>query len=485
MRGCFVLVFQRIIGLMSLFTGKLTYIVSFYFVGLFFLDICTMQCFIHPEVIDKYPKYLTYRGLVNELGKSFDPCNGEACVKDALYANRCNDEGVCESRSRNLNYFTDYVDAMFTKYLTIKIGMLSHVCFTFLSVLMLYRGGLLIAAGNKGMALMFSSFVFCWPNILFLNGVLYRSGKILSVFYIAVLFYQFVNIMKIRPTRIRVLPALILSCLFVLADEMAVAATGLFVLILVINNKYKTAAIFSIVLLWYFLFRFLVEPFLAFKLNHIRLTLHGGYTDFRTFFQIDFDVLTSVWTAFLNQFLFMLGKSSYLGNNMFRLAGLACVGGIVVLCWQRFGAWPTMSKPLPTALVHPVSTIFTIFLYWTGICYLMALRHPPIVSISAYGGSYYFLPTMALFYVVFVFIVLSHWRPDNRSQLLAICALFLFATGNFVNARLDRQSLNNQVMGSDWTETSSRIIELIQKKEVTDDQVLYLKHKKFIDCYLY
>ena len=86
-------------------------------IALSVMRVVTSPFIIHPEVIDRYPKYFqVYEkdGLIlGGVKMAFDSCNGEACVPDRLTANLCTNPKVCESRSRNFNYLVDYIDAIF------------------------------------------------------------------------------------------------------------------------------------------------------------------------------------------------------------------------------------------------------------------------------------------------------------------------------------------------------------------------------------
>jgi hypothetical protein len=279
-------------------SGFLYVVFAFYFVVLFSIDNITTPTFIHPEVIDKYPGYLNFKGYTHELGKPFDANNGEACVPQPIYANKCESKTTAESRTRNLNYFFDYIDAQFTKVINLKIGSITHFATAFLCVFFIYLALLVLTKNNYAIALFFSTAFLCLPHILLLNNTLYRSGKILTCLLISVLFYIYTRIRSEAPlTNSSLILSLIASGLLILSDEQAIIVFMIFMLLVFLKRKFSLLTIYSSIILWYLIFRFLIEPFLAKHLNGLMLVRSGTFADPRTFFNLDLSVLGSTFIA--------------------------------------------------------------------------------------------------------------------------------------------------------------------------------------------
>ncbi|OQC43762.1 MAG: hypothetical protein BWX59_02300 [Bacteroidetes bacterium ADurb.Bin028] len=454
----------------------LCYLISFVFLFLFLFDVSSTKCFIHPEVIDKYPKYLHHSTIKNEIGKIFDVNNGEACVKDSIYSgNLCKEDSIGISRTRNFNYFIDYLDAMFTKYVTIKYGMISHYFFSLLTVVFIFWG---MRTSNHpiSFSVLAASFILCLSPILSMNGILYRSGKIITVSLIALLYLFFEKSLKERrPSPLFSILFLGLSCLFILADEMAVAIIVICWLIFFFNTK-KISATLTLPIVWYVFFRIFIEPFLAHYLNDVHIMMSGGYNDFSTFWKIDFEFMLKTFKAICANVFYSMGSANHMGSISSSVISIFLLGCLITTIRLK-----AKSEPLR----YTKQTFYVLFIYsliivsWVLVTYLMALRHPYIIQPPSYGAGYYFMVLVILFYLLIVFL-LNHIEYNKYIFLLILLSIGL---GNYYNHRVTRQAMISSVMGAEWVITQKKIQKYIRRRSVNVNDSVYVLHKKYIDSY--
>jgi hypothetical protein len=171
----------------------------------------------------------------------------------------------------------------------------------------------------------------------------------------------------------------------------------------------------------------------------------------------------------------IFGTANYLGSVIFgyinAVVGLAIFMSIIYL--NRHEIWEKKSQFSKSILI-----ITGMILYWTFVVYLMALRHPFIISEVGRIGEYYFLPSVILAYsiVLFVIIRLKH------NEFLIVTVLLVAATGNFYNTRQTRSAILSQVLGADWVEVSGFLRESIATQKTSRNQI-YLKYQKVLDSY--
>lgn len=451
---------------------------SAYFISLFLIDTATTEVFMHPEVVDKYPGYLTHKGPYYELGKPFDVRTGEACPVGALYNPPPPAVGPIGARTRNLNYFFDYLDALFTRHVTMRFGMISQFVFALLTALFFYLGLRNLPGVRLPTALLLSSFVLCLPQILFDNGILYRSGKILTSFFAAFLFWLLARITAGKEMSKGLLAGTAFcACLLTQSDEMAVALLLLFLLLLLFYKRYRLALVYSSALGWYLAFRFVLEPALSLHFHGIRISLFGGYSDPSAFGEASRDVLAKTLAALSYQARSVLGTANYLGDRRFELAAAALLCIFLLSLYLRNRKEPSAAGVKKTL---PGAGIFAALLaLWTGVVYLMALRHPFIVEAPVYGGGYYFMVTIVFFYALALWALAR--LKFNEGLLAAL--LLVAATGNLVNTRAARSRFASECLDDEWMKAQRTMQGFITARNFPPDDPVYLKHKKFLDCY--
>lgn len=448
-------------------------IMSLLFFTLFLYDVRTTRSFIHPEVTDKYPKYLSQSTIKKEIGKIFDINNGEAAVKDGNYG-KIDDESKAVSRSRNFNYFVDYLDALFTKYVSIRHGMVSHLFFTFLTVFFVFCG-MRELNNSISFSLVTSCFIFCLSPILSMNGVIYRSGKIITTALVALLFYFFSKTKKNKnPNNLYMVMVSLLCCMFILADEMAVAFVVLCWIIKTIMDK-KLSITLTIPLIWYVCFRFFFEPALALYFNNVTIIMNGGYSDFKTFLVLDIKAFIGTIESIFANLFFTIGAANYLGSITIAVIAIFLIG--FFLAGIRFKKHTEDNIATPKYLILLI--LLGILASWVFITYLMALRHPFIIQPPSYGAGYYYMVLTVLFYVIFLYSLSI--ITFNKYVLLLI--LLFAGIGNFTNYRYTRPMILSSVMGPQWVDDQEKIQKYITEKSIDLDDPVYIKHRKFIESY--
>jgi hypothetical protein len=489
---------------------------SMYFVALFSVDIVTTKVFIHPEVIDKYPGYLRFTGYMHELGKSFDPSNGEACVPLPLYANKCESKATAVSRTRNLNYFFDYVDAKFSRSITFRVGSVTHLISSIGCVFFIFLALLILNKNKFAIALFLSTSFLGLPQLLSLNNLLYRSGKILTCLFISILFYIYVKIRSESHLSKKFITAsLIAASLLILSDEQAIICFVIFMVLLFLKNKFNLLLIYSSIILWYAGFRFIIEPFVANYLNEITILRSGTYADPRTFIQFDLSVLGSVLIASGYQVLMSLGTANFLGSWWPSIA-VTCIITLMVLIFLKSQV-PTSESRLTLARYRKIGLF--VMTTWLLAIYLMALRHGFIVKPPLFGDGYYFLVVATFFFCILVAclsqishtigLIITFVTINTRNSLISDMTkdavrprelkltislqkivgilVVVIVTSNFINTRMTRDLIRERVMGREWVATQLTIQEIIATQK--HDQYysiyepIYLTHKHFIDSY--
>lgn len=460
---------------------------------------------IQPEVIDRYPKYFAaydqYGLISGGIKMAFDACNGEACVPDAITANLCPNPNLCVSRTRNFNYFTDYLDAIFFKEVTTKLGMVSNVIGSILVFVFTFFG---LRAYRKEMSslrlVILSSSVLFLSQILSMENILYRSGKILTVVYISWLFYLFYKT-KERNKGFGVfgnIAIVIASCALLLSDEMAVFVTSMCFLFVFyrqlqaryfIENSnpqtliYRNATIFTGgLLLFYVIFRVLLEPFISDILNGI--SIERGvqtYSNFSNFLVLDF----KTFQASINAIFFNIVDSVSPANNFasqpwFWSGALIISAGITHsvfrIQWRNFSYRPNKLKIACLILFVTILLIganfslrnydvpntsviasilfllgtfgiylfiqsdnffnesFLLFLLWVSCLYLMGLRHSFIFSPAGFKATYYFLPTIYLFFLWVAIGLTKNNLLSTFTGTFILTGMIFFNIGNFLYA---------------------------------------------------
>jgi len=451
---------------------------SAYFISLFVIDAVHTEVFIHPEVIDKYPGYLTHKGLYSELGKPFDVRTGEACPPDALYNPPPPRVGPIGARTRNLNYLFDYLDALFTRHVTLGFGMITQPVFALLTALFFYLGLRNLPGLRLPTALMLAAFVLCLPQILFDNGILYRSGKILTSFFAAFLFWLLARITAGKEMSKALLAGTALcACLLTQADEMAVVLLFLFLLLLLFYKRYRLALVYSSAAGWYLAFRFFLEPALSLHFHGVKILLFGGYSDPSAFGEANRDILAKTLAALAYQVRSVLGTANFLGDRRYELAAAALLCAFLLSLYLRNREAPRAAGIKGTLFGAGLFSVLIAF--WTGVVYLMALRHPFIVEGPVYGGGYYFMVTAVFFYTLALWGIAR--LKFNEGLLAAL--LLVAATGNFANTRAARGWFASDCFGDEWLKAQRTMQEFITKQNFPPDDPVYLKHKKFLDCY--
>jgi len=492
-----------------------------YFVLLFSIDNVTTRTFIHPEVIDKYPGYLKFTGYAHEIGKPFDPNNGEACVPQPLYANKCDSKTIAGSRTRNLNYFFDYLDAQFSKSVNFKYGSITHLIASFGCVVFVFLALLLLTKNNYCAALFFSTSFLCLPQLLALNSTLYRSGKILTCLFLSLLFYIYIKIRSDVPLSINTIAlSFIASSLLILSDEQAIIIFLIFMALILLKRKFNLLLIYSLIIVWYFIFRFLIEPFMASHLNGITILRTGTYADPTTFLKFDLSILGSTLSASGYQIFMSLGATNFIGCLLTSIV-VTCLIVLMVFLFVKPNEWCDETRK---KFFHYVRMISFLSLIWLLTIYLMALRHDFIVRPPLFGGGYYFVVSATFFYFITVaglvqispslalitpFIAVSTSKRLNTEvskdlirnwavraeglilevsvQKIIIILVVLMVSSNFINTRQTREQIREGVMGRDWLAQQLQIQEIIttqkQDNEYSIYEPIYLKHKYFIDSY--
>jgi hypothetical protein len=468
--------------------SRIIFVVTSFFLILFLTDTFLSKTFIHPENIDKYPKAISFSGYLNEMGKSFDVNNGEACVLKPLYANLCDPPNIAVSRTRNLNYFFDYVDAQFTKHFTFRLGSITQLIFALSSSVLIYLALLNINNVSTGMAALYAAFYLCLPQVLSLNALLYRSGKILTCFLVSYLFYLITSALRQRDLEYKIhrskwisLLHLIAISLLILSDEMAVVLVALFVFILLWFKESKLSLVYGLSLIWYLLFRFYLEPILVNFFVDGKVILFGGWNDPGTFIALNWPTLLGACKAIMNQISYVFGRGNHIGTLAYTIAVLAILFTYFFL---------TLSRRSPGKILIDLKTkvyfqfnltiLYCILLVvWVVVVYLMALRHDHIIKPPYYGGGYYFIVTICLFYVMFINVLVR----IQVNKPLVIIILFIIGSGNFINIRETRLATVEAVMGADWVRTQSKLQELIKNRDCDSSESIRLRHIKFIDSY--
>lgn len=503
---------------------------------------------VHPEIVDRYPKYFAtydkYGLIYGGIKMAFDACNGEACVPDAVTANLCPNPKLCVTRTRNFNYFVDYLDAIFFKKVTTRfvsisnlIGIISIFLFTFFG-LKAYRKEL----SNLRLVLLSSSVLFI-SQILSTENILYRSGKMLTVVYISWLFYLFYKA-KERNKGFGVFWNFVLavvSTALLLSDEMAIFITAMCFIFFFyrqvqakhfiknIDGKgliYRNAAIFTgALLLFYIAFRIIFEPLISYGLNGI--TIEKGvqtYSNFSNFFVFDFQT----YQAVINAIFFNIVDSVTPTNNSsiqpyywsgFSIILIGIAHAIFKTHWGNLFHHFTNFKiaflifalaifviglnfPLKDFDVPTAPVIFSILfllgsfsfylliqsdnffneslllcLLWSCCLYLMGLRHAFVVSPAGFKATYYFLPTIYLF---FLWLAIGSTKNNLLSTVtgsLILSGLVLFSIGNFLySSNIARFHSTSSTLLILQAADNNRSISI---DSAIEDQKFYIPYRKF------
>lgn len=457
-----------------------------------------------PEVIDKYPLFylLDHQEgmLYGGIKAAFNSCNGEACVPDSLTASLCKNPQVCMSRTRNLNYFFDYVDAIFFKKINSHFGMISNTIGNLIVFLLMFFAFRAYKPEVKPwkVAIIATPFLFL-PHVLTMDSMLYRSGKILTLVYLAFLFFLYAKLKSCYEIKFSVRLTLFLifawaiCSLLILSDEIAVFVTGMvfslffFRSIIAQISSHSpsfekkinfTVLAFSLSLLvWYLVFRFIIEPSISSWINGITIVEAGTYSDPTTFLSLNVTTyiksvvhiaLTSLYAisipttindnlwfyfslAMLIVFSLVNSSRQALKNslsNKFHITTLSFVMLIVtlVLIQTTFDN----NAPLPKfSLLLTVSSLglywlllvqkehdkfiyegLGLFFLWTLCLYVMGLRHTYIVTAPFNGTMYYFMPTAFLTLLFITLLVLKTDLLNKKSAIFIIFAYIGFGFGN-------------------------------------------------------
>lgn len=376
-----------------------TLIIGIILIGLSVNRAYTSRVEVQPEVIDRYPKYFSaydHNGLLlGGLKIAFDPCNGEACVPDRITANLCPNPKICISRSRNFNYFVDYLDAIFFKQVTTKLGMVSNVAGAILAFLFTFFG---LRAYRKDISdlrvILLSSAVLFLPQMLSMDNLLYRSGKILTAVYISWLFLLFSKAKElhtnknIEPALLWKAIALFISATLILSDEMAVYITGMCFVFFTYrwllgryfaSGSVSTGSIYlnaikhtgSLILVYLF-FRISIEPRLANYLNEIRIASgEKTYANFSDFFTLNFETFqASINGIFFNVVDSLSPANEFAGQPWFWSGIVIIFVGIVYSFLQfQWGSFvPNLGKVKVASAVLPL-IIFIVGLKFSRVGY--------------------------------------------------------------------------------------------------------------------
>jgi hypothetical protein len=454
-----------------------------------------------PEIIDKYPLYFQNEHsegfMLGGLKSAFNTCNGEACVADRLTANLCENPQFCESRSRNFNYFFDYVDAIFFKYTGSKIGMITNSIGNLLILYLVFFSFQQYKpdVASWKLAILVLPFLFL-PHVLSMDNFMYRSGKILTLIYFAFLFFLYTKFKnkKISLSNIKskffISLFWIIAAFLILSDEMAVFATGMLFCLFFVrtillyffskqsllesNINFFGLVFTSSLIIFYLSFRLFLEKWLALRLNNIQI-ISGGYADPTTFISFDFYALIeSISIVILTPFYAMSIPTSISDNLWFYLALVAVIIFTLSKSYLKilsgslrsfqsiilFLVFPSLLYLfLPSHFVLPsyslLALIYLLVFYWAIYCiridksffyetlllfilwvsciYAMGLRHPYLITTPFNGTFYYFMPTAFLSLLFINIFILKANLLNGKKSFLILIAYLLITIGDITN----------------------------------------------------
>ncbi len=450
-----------------------------FLIGCLYYQCTSDRVFIHTEILDRYPKYLEERdgSRPSCFSFAFDACTGEACLVGNTHSmdlNACDNDRICETRTRNLNYFMDCIDARWLQKTHLHAPQLSRILAYVLSFLLLYIAFLFLNSFGTPQKRVYNLWALIFALIPVLThsyavnlGVVFRSGKLFTLVLVCLLFclYEFYSISFKNNFKNKNHPLLILFiflsiALLALSDEQAIILIFTFAIFTSfpylnlrkskVKNPYFTyTLILYAVLFFYLVFRFFLEKKLTYLFANIELRpMEGGYTDPSNLLSFQSTLGVSTLKAYVNQIRFLVGAHNQYGRDVLSL--LSMIGVMVV--FFRF-LYKQCKENIRFGLVY-----ISITMVWLVLTYFMAVRHEFIVLRSAYGLGYYHGVAMLCFLLFFIkkFVIQNNFL--KRYPLLVLFLLCLFAAQHSYKFRASQLQVHTSIAPSSEIEAQKKFL---------------------------